>query len=90
MIFDGMKIEGSVQDMEGAACRIVAENLPAPRVYHTIGSDDFLLKAAHRTRDLFLSFEGNPFDYSYTEDAGAHTWDYWDNHIQSFLAYAMK
>ena len=90
MIFDGMKMEGSVQDMEGSVRRIIAEKLPVPRVYHTIGSSDFLLEAAHRTRDLFRSFEGNPFDYSWTEDDGAHTWDYWDNHIQAFLAYAMR
>ena len=42
---------------------------------------------AHATRDFFEGFEGNPFDYTYEEDPGAHTWEFWDEHIQHFLKY---
>ena len=66
------------------------EGKPIPRIYHSTGSEDFLLDAAHFTRDFFGSFEGNPFDYIYEEDPGAHTWEYWDDHIQRFLAYIQK
>ena len=67
--------------------KALEEGKPVPRIYHAIGSSDFLLEAAHRTCDFFRSFDGNPFDYFYEEDPGAHTWDFWDLHIQRFLDY---
>lgn len=85
--FDGRKIEGSEEDAVGNAKRIIESGRPAPHIYHSCGSSDFLLEAAHFTRDLFNSFEGNPYNYVYEEDPGAHTWEYWDEHIQRFLAY---
>ena len=88
--FDHRVLEGSEEDAVGNAKRILAEGKPIPRIYHSTGSEDFLLNAAHFTRDLFTSFEGNPFDYVYEEDPGAHTWEYWDEHIQHFLKYIQK
>lgn len=88
--FDGKKIAGTEEDPQFNAKRIISDGLPVPRIYHSIGSSDFLLDAARYTRDFFGTFEGNPFDYVYEEDPGAHTWEYWDDHIQSFLAYAFK
>ena len=85
--FDGQPIEGTPRDCFGNAKKIIAEGKPIPRIYHAIGSSDFLLDAAHRTCDFFRSFDGNPFDYFYEEDPGAHTWDFWDLHIQRFLDY---
>ncbi|MGN1345223.1 MAG: alpha/beta hydrolase [Eubacteriales bacterium] len=85
--FDGRHLEGSEEDVFGSARKILAEGLPCPRIYHSVGADDFLLGAAHVTRDFFRSFDGNPFDYTYEEDPGAHTWEYWDLHIQRFLAF---
>ncbi len=85
--FDGRDLEGTEEDIIGNIHRIVREGLPAPKVYHSTGSEDFLLESAHFTRDLFGSLEGNPFGYVYEEDPGAHTWEYWDEHIQRFLAF---
>ena len=85
--YDGRKLEGTEEDTVGNIYRIINDKLPVPRVYHSTGSEDFLLDAAHYTRDLFMSLEGNPFDYIYEEDPGAHTWEYWDDHIQRFLKY---
>lgn len=85
--FDGRDLEGSEEDVFGNAKKIVTEGLPCPRIYHSTGSDDFLLGAAHETRDFFQSIDGNPFDYTYEEDPGAHTWEYWDLHIQRFLEF---
>ena len=88
--YDGRDLEGSEEDLIGNAKRIIEEGGPIPRIYHSTGSSDFLLDSAHFTRDFFTSFEGNPFDYIYEEDPGAHTWEYWDDHIQRFLAYIQK
>ena len=90
MNFDGRDLVGSEEDLIGNAKKIVAEGLPAPRIYHSCGSSDFLLDSAHFTRDFFGGFEGNPFGYVYEEDPGAHTWEYWDDHIQRFLEFIRK
>jgi S-formylglutathione hydrolase FrmB len=88
--FDGRELEGTEEDVFGNAKKIVDEGLPCPRIYHSTGADDFLLGAAHQTRDFFQSIEGNPFGYTYEEDPGAHTWEYWDLHIQRFLEFINK
>ena len=88
--FDGRELEGTEEDVFGNAKKIVDEGLPCPRIYHSTGADDFLLGAAHHTRDFFQSIEGNPFGYTYEEDPGAHTWEYWDLHIQRFLEFINK
>lgn len=88
--YDGRDLEGSEEDLIGNAGKIIEKGLPVPRIYHSTGSEDFLLEAAHFTRDFFGGFEGNPFDYVYEEDPGAHTWEYWDDHIQKFLRYALN
>ncbi len=85
--FDGRDLAGSEEDVIASANRILADGLPVPRIYHSTGSDDFLLQAAHQTRDFFTSLPGNPFSYTFEEDPGGHTWEYWDLHIQRFLEF---
>lgn len=85
--FDGRILKNSEEDVCASAEKIISECLQAPRIYHSTGSEDFLLGTAHFTRDFFNKFEGNPFGYVYEEDPGAHTWEYWDEHIQRFLKF---
>lgn len=84
---EGNVEEGSPEDVLGAAQRILDENLPCPRIFHSVGTEDFVLPSARSTRDFFTSLPGNPFDYHYEEHPGAHTWEYWDEHIQDFLRF---
>ncbi len=86
-VYDGRDKAGTEEDVLGNAQKIVDQGLPAPRIFHIIGKDDFLLKAAHKTRDYFTSLPGNPFDYTYVETEGAHNWAYWDAHIVEFLRF---
>ncbi len=88
--YDSRDLEGTEEDVLGSAKKILVEGLPAPRIFHAIGKDDFLLDAAHKTRDFFMSLEGNPFDYTYIEDEGNHCWAYWDKHIVDFLDFVRK
>lgn len=87
LTYDGRTIEGTEEDVFGNAEKILKNGLPIPRIYHAIGKSDFLLNMAHETRDFFTSIDGNPFDYTYVEDEGAHTWEYWDEHIVEFLKF---
>lgn len=79
--------KGTPEDVFGAAQRILDEDLPRPRIFHSVGTEDFVLPSARETRDFFQGLAGNPFDYTYEEHPGAHTWEYWDEHIQDFLRF---
>ena len=76
---------GEMAEMEGVVRKLASVGEPVPRVYHCCGSEDFLLANAHYTKSVFESIPGDPFSYTYEEDPGAHTWAYWDEHIQHFL-----
>ena len=61
-----------------------------PEIFHTCGSEDFLIEKARETRDFFQGMEGNPYHYVYEEHEGIHGWDYWDEHITDFLKHLEK
>ena len=87
VIADTRKLEGTEEDTFGNAEKLVKAGGPFPRIYHACGDQDFVLESAHATRDFFTAIDGNPFEYVYEEDPGAHTWEFWDEHIQHFLKY---
>ncbi|MBQ4640193.1 MAG: hypothetical protein IJB69_06740 [Clostridia bacterium] len=80
-------LKNSYLDVYGNAEKIVKESLPCPRIFHACGEDDFLLPCAQDTRDFFRAFPGNPFSYEYLSAPGAHTWEFWDAHIQDFIRF---
>jgi len=78
------------EDLDTAAkARAIAESgVNVPRVFITCGSEDeILLNNAREGRDFFRSFDGNPFDFQYTEHPGGHVWSFWDAHICDFFRY---
>jgi S-formylglutathione hydrolase FrmB len=87
MVFGDRDIAGTEEDSAHSVEMILKNKLPVPRIFHSCGVDDFLLDRARQTRDFFTAIEGNPFDYTYEEHPGAHTWEYWDEHIQKFLKF---
>lgn len=79
------------EDVETAekARALAQSNANVPRIFITCGqSDPILLDNARQARDFFSAFEGNPFDFVYTEHPGGHNWNFWDGHICDFLRYA--
>ena len=87
MIYGDRKLEGTEEDTLGNAKKLVEAGGPFPRIYHACGDEDFLKENAHATRDFFMGLKDNPFDYVYEENPGAHTWEFWDEHVQHFLKY---
>jgi S-formylglutathione hydrolase FrmB len=55
-----------------------------PRIRIDCGTEDFLLEANRQCHSL-LTHAG--IAHEYEEFPGAHTWDYWDHHIQRALAF---
>ena len=87
LAFGKASFSGTYKDTFGSTMKILAENLPQPRIYHSCGSEDNLLKWAHGTRDFFKALPGHPFDYQYFEGPGVHDWYFWDQEIQKFLQF---
>lgn len=84
LICGNQDVSGTYQDGFSSAKKILDQGLPLPRIYHACGTEDFLLESARATRDFF---RGTPFEYTYVEDPGAHTWDFWDEHIRQFIEF---
>lgn len=87
--YDSRVLAGTEEDCLAAAKQIIADGIPAPRIYHTIGTTDRYLPIAHQTRDFFLSLDGNVFDYTYEEYPAEHNWDFYDSAIERFITFAL-
>lgn len=55
-----------------------------PAIYIDCGTDDFLIE---HNRDCHRLFEALNIPHTYQEFPGAHTWDYWDLHVQDALRF---
>lgn len=78
---DLSKVADSEHDLRTLACA-TARRAVKPRLYQCCGTEDFLYGNNLSFRD-FLT--GLPFDLTYDECPGAHTWAYWDMMIQKVL-----
>ena len=87
MVTGNRDLAGTEEDAFSSARRILSEGKPIPRIYHAWGSEDFVRTSARTTRDFFLQMPGNPFGYVWQEHPGMHTWEFWDEHIQTFLEF---
>ncbi len=77
---------GTEHDPIALAEKAIASGVQLPRIYHICGTDDHpsILSTARTTRDLL---QKRAIDYTYHEGPGGHTWDFWDEWIQKFLAW---
>jgi S-formylglutathione hydrolase FrmB len=53
-----------------------------PRLSFDCGTDDFLLE---QNRAFHAHLESVGYPHEYTEYSGAHTWEYWDDHVRDAL-----
>ena len=60
---------------------------PKPKLRIDCGVDDFLIES---NRSFHQHLEDIGYDHEYAEFPGAHTWDYWDMHVQEALAFHRK
>jgi putative tributyrin esterase len=77
--------QGSEKDLFALVQRVDVTQLP--KLWLDCGLDDFLLED-NRAFHAHLKTLGIP--HVYHEFAGAHTWDYWDEHIQQVLQFVME
>lgn len=64
-----------------------AQSATKPRLYQCCGTEDFLYYNNLSFRDFLQVL---PFDLTYEEGPGEHTWAYWDAMIQRALAWMLS
>ena len=87
LAFGDVDLSGLDDQTVCLANELIRKNAAAPAIYHTCGSEDYLLNNAHEVRRFFESIPGNPFHYTYEEYSGEHKWPYWDRHVLDFLQW---
>ncbi|WP_240647272.1 hypothetical protein [Paenibacillus nanensis] len=78
---------GSDKDPEELIRHLKKEGLPIPSIYLACGTEDFLLDVNQRFQ-RFLEDEG--VEHTYKENPGAHTWDFWNEHIGDALEWSLS
>ena len=77
-------IEGTEADLFALAAKRIAEGCVMPKLYQTIGTEDFHYE---RNRTAYRRMNGLGLVPTYAEYTGGHNWEYWDTHIQDVLAW---
>lgn len=78
------QIEGSFNDLFAAARELDASEKEKPRIYMWCGTEDALFPDNEKMRDCLKE---NHFDLTWEQSAGCHAWKYWDEKIQTVLAW---
>lgn len=78
----GEKWFGSAEDTRELAKACPKERRPKLRL--DCGVDDFLIQD---NRDFHAFLDGMGYAHEYAEYPGAHTWGYWDEHVQEAVRF---
>lgn len=82
---DLSKVPGNDHDLFALAKKTSTSAIK-PRLYQCCGTEDKVYADNVRFRDMVRQL---PFDYTYEEGPGDHTWAYWDRMIQRVLAWML-
>lgn len=81
----GESYVGGPNDLFALAENVAPALRPALRI--DCGVDDFLIAD---NRDYHAHLEAIGYSHEYAENPGAHSWQYWDLHIQDSMAFFRK
>jgi len=80
----GRHPEGTAHDVWALARKLKRRGGRFPKIRLDCGTEDFLLP---ENRDLHTFLVKERVPHEYAEFPGAHSWDYWDVHIQEALRF---
>jgi S-formylglutathione hydrolase FrmB len=81
---DDLSMKDTENDLRVVLKKRVDEGADLPKLYHTIGEDDFLRPAG----EAYLAYAKElGVDIEYHNYPGVHDWNYWDAHIQDVLRW---
>lgn len=70
-------------NLSALAKRLAETPEKSPRIYISCGTEDFLFE----TNERFVRDFGKLLPIEYHTEPGAHTWDFWDKHIERVLRW---
>jgi S-formylglutathione hydrolase FrmB len=79
------KVPGSQNDLFALAEKVAKKPIK-PRLFQYCGTEDFLYTGNIHFRDFVQKL---PFDHTYIEGPGDHSWTYWDAVIQKVIAWML-
>ena len=79
---DHIHLENTDADLFHLIRRNRAENRPSTKLFISCGTEDFLYPLHQDTKKALIALDA---DAHFEEHPGAHSWQYWDKHIQSAL-----
>jgi S-formylglutathione hydrolase FrmB len=83
----GIRPQGTDHDLVALAQRLKEGGRPLPRMLLDCGTDDFLLED---NRTFHRELQRLAVPHEYREFPGAHTWDYWDEHVRDALDFHLN
>ena len=78
--------KGTALDGEFHLRKAVEEEKELPGIYLTVGTEDFLYENVCKTRALLDELK---VSYVYDEGPGAHTFEFWSEHIPKIIAWML-
>jgi len=81
------KVKGSDNDLEALVTQILESNAQMPELYLCCGHDDFLLDVNIRLTEFLNS---KNVKHVYEQTPGAHDWNFWREHIELGIKWALK
>lgn len=84
---DGAALKGSKHDVFALAENNSASGVPFPKLYLWCGTEDTLITVNRKFHQLLDTLH---VEHCYEESEGTHTWKYWDQYIQTALAYMLS
>ena len=81
-VFGTTDVRGTDADLFTLAEKVKAAGKPLPRLFQSVGTEDFLCASNRTARD---TLRGLGMDVTYEEHPGAHEWNYWDTNVQRAL-----
>jgi S-formylglutathione hydrolase FrmB len=82
----GKNPEGTSHDLRALAQRC-KKNKTLPKILIDCGVDDFLIE---QNREYHAALNKMGIEHEYFEFPGAHTWDYWDEHVRDALKFHIR
>ncbi|WP_223065990.1 alpha/beta hydrolase [Paenibacillus caui] len=84
LAFGGKEVEGTEEDVLWLLEQTAKGQGAKPEIYQSCGTEDFLYEGNVKFKELAQQVN---YETTTVFDAGDHTWEYWDKHIQDVLKW---
>jgi len=81
---------GGEWDVLAVSKRNIEDGKPCPRIFCAVGLSDHAYVVDKTLRDHFWALPGRPYAFDFFEEEGAHSWDFCDKWLASFVDWLFE